>query len=85
MIHFLSDPVEVLIVKKVKHSMYSKIFLLENELIVRKNRVIERRLFDQYHTDHLQKDLQGRKGKDDDIKFFLFLLYIFALIKPRCR
>jgi hypothetical protein len=48
---------------QVKDSMNLEKSVQENELIVRKHRVIEMKSFGQYHIDHLQKDLEKRRKR----------------------
>ena len=46
---------------QVKYSMNLEKLMQENESIVRKYRAIEMKSFDQYHIDHLQKDLEKKQ------------------------
>jgi hypothetical protein len=69
---------------QVKYSRNSIELVKESELIVRKYRVIEMILFDQYHNDHLQKDLSKKKVIISWRKRIVNLLKIFAWIAPRC-
>jgi hypothetical protein len=63
--------------------MKLKKFVREIEVILHKVQIIQMKLFVQYHNDHQRKDLKKQHNYFTPIKKNL-LLYIFALIDPRC-